>query len=112
MPEAKLTQKVCPRCRSIYAGTMDELVCPTCQASLKRADTRKAIIRKQNQNPINPWLECTIKREGPTTVSIGGCTYTFRTNEHGDSVCKIINNNHYKFLTKSGHYRPYVVGEP
>lgn len=105
----KLIQKVCPRCRSIYMGKEQEPVCPTCQDNLVRADTKREKIRKQTEPPANPILECLIKREGPTTVNIGGCQYTFRQNQAGASVCLVTNPNHNKFLVRSGQYQPYVA---
>jgi len=106
-----LTQKVCPRCRTIFMGTASELTCMICNDSINRATARKARVHHQTQPPANPVLECLIKREGATIVHVGGCQYTFRPNDAGDSVCKITNPNHHKFLIKSGHYQPYIGSE-
>lgn len=106
---ADLSQKVCPRCRSIYMGRETEPICPTCQDIIKRATIRQEKVRKQSESPENPLLQCLIQREGTTVVSIGGCHYTFRPNAAGDSVCSVTNPNHHKFLIRSGQYRPYVA---
>jgi len=113
MPEEKLTQKVCPRCRSIYMGGSAEPVCPTCQGSINRATNRKERVRRQTETPENPVLQCLIAREGQTVATIGGCHYVFRPNDAGDSVCSVTNPNHHKFLIRSGQYQPYVAsGKP
>jgi predicted amidophosphoribosyltransferase len=108
----KLSQKVCPRCRSIFMSTTDELVCPTCTDSIKRAMTRKERVRKQSEPPENPWLQCLIEREGPTAVMIGGCQYRFIKNQHGQAICKITNSNHFKFLLKQPQYQVYEGEAP
>lgn len=112
MASAELTQKVCPRCRSIYMGTSTEPVCPTCQDAIKRATVRKERVRKQSEPPANPWLRCLVERDGPTLVTIGGCQYRFLKNELGHSICKVTNPNHFKFLLKQPLYESYVAGEP
>lgn len=106
----KLIQKVCPCCRSIYMGTPSEPVCPTCQGSIKRAADRKERVRRQTEAPENPVLQCLIAREGQTVATIGGCHYVFRPNNEGIPVCSVTNSNHYKFLIRSGQYRPYAAG--
>ncbi|MDD2499589.1 MAG: hypothetical protein PHN92_02085 [Geobacter sp.] len=107
MPE--LTQKVCPRCRSIYAGKAAEVVCPTCQDAIKRATARKDKAHHQTAPPANPVLQCLIKREGPTSTTIGGAVYTFTPNDRGHATCRVTNPNHNKFLIRSGQYAPYCA---
>jgi hypothetical protein len=100
-------QRVCRRCRSIFMGRPEEFVCPTCTNNLERAEAKREKVRKQYAPPENPWLECLIQREGPTTVNVGGCQYTFRQNSEGHSVCLIKNPAHHKHLIKTGNYQPY-----
>lgn len=109
---SKLSQKVCPRCRSIYMGCQSEPVCPTCQDSIRRATVRKERVRSQSEPPENPVLECLVDRQGQTVATIGGASYVFKPNGSGTPVCRVTNPNHHKFLVRSGHYRPYNVGEP
>ena len=102
----KTEHRGCRRCRVVFVGQPGEDLCPNCTGAIARAERKRAMIAAQKQ-VLNPVLECLIDREGPTTVSIGGCVYTFRPNPAGHSVCTVTNWNHNKFLLKSGHYRPY-----
>lgn len=112
MAAPSLTQKVCPRCRSIYMGAASEMVCPTCQEGIKRASERAAKARRQTEPPENPVLECLIQREGTTVVPVGGCSYTFRPNSEGHSVCSVTNPAHHTYLLKTGHYQLYAGAKP
>jgi len=103
----ELSQKVCPRCRHIYMGSVKEATCPTCQDNILRATARKERIRKQSAPPENPWLQCLIEREGPTAVMIGGCQLRFVKNQQGQAICKVTNPNHHKFLLKQPQYQIY-----
>jgi|GEM_PF-4261287 len=108
MAAPSLTQKVCPRCRSIFMGTATEIVCPTCQEGIKRASERTAKVRRQTESPANPVLECMIQRDGGVTVvPVGGCSYTFKPNSEGRSVCSVTNPAHHTYLLKTGHYQSY-----
>ncbi|WP_281184194.1 hypothetical protein [Trichlorobacter lovleyi] len=107
----KTEHRGCERCRVVFIGQPGEALCPNCTNAISRSKKRRALIAAQKQL-LNPVLECLIKRDGDTVVHVGGCQYRFSQNDAGHSVCNVTNYNHNKFLVKSGHYRPYVVGEP
>ena len=93
-------QKKCPRCGNNHDN--DGVLCSFCVEAeeLKR---KKAFV-----TPGNCWVRCLIEREGDTVLNMGVIQYTFRHNEHGHSVCEIINTGHYNQIIKSGFYEPYV----
>lgn len=93
--------KTCPRCKNNH--TNDGVLCSFCaNESQRRLDKVQPI-------PVNYWVECMIQREGDTVVALGGVQYRFRRNEHGHSVCEIINPGHYKQFTgrMGSFYRAY-----
>lgn len=94
-------QKKCPRCGNNHDN--DGVLCSFCVEAeeLKR---KKAFV-----TPGNCWVRCLIEREGDTVLNMGVIQYTFRHNEHGHSVCEIINTGHYHQIIKSGFYEPYVA---
>lgn len=94
-------QKKCPRCGNNHDN--DGVLCSFCvdAEELKR---KKAFI-----TPSNCWVRCLIEREGDTVLTLGTIRYTFTRNEHGHSVCEIINTGHYHQIIKSGFYEPYVA---
>lgn len=96
-------QKKCPRCGNNH--DMDGVLCSFCVEAeeLKR---KKAFV-----TPGNCWVRCLIEREGDTVLTLGTIPYTFKRNEHGHSVCEIINTGHYNQIIKSGFYEPYVEPE-
>ena len=93
-------QKKCPRCGNNHDN--DGVLCSFCVEAeeLKR--------KKAFTTPGNCWVRCLIEREGDTVLNMGVIQYTFRHNEHGHSVCEIINTGHYNQIIKSGFYEPYV----
>lgn len=96
-------QKKCPRCGNNHdkAGVL----CSFC-AEAEELKRKKAFV-----TPGNCWVRCLIEREGDTVLNMGVIQYTFRHNEHGHSVCEIINTGHYNQIIKSGFYEPYVEPE-
>lgn len=94
-------QKKCPRCGNNHDN--DGVLCSFCVEAeeLKR--------KKAFTTPSNCWVRCLIEREGNTVLNMGTIQYTFRHNEHGHSVCEIINTGHYHQIIKSGFYEPYVA---
>ena len=94
-------QKKCPRCGNNHDN--DGVLCSFCVEAeeLKR---KKAFV-----TPGNCLVRCLIEREGDTVLNMGVIQYTFRHNEHGHSVCEIINTGHYHQIIKSGFYEPYVA---
>ena len=55
-------------------------------------------------------IQCHIKREGGSLIDIGGTTYHFAPNEHGDHVCEVPVKKHVRrFLSIDGGevYEPY-----
>lgn len=94
-------QKKCPRCGNNHDN--DGVLCSFCVEAeeLKR---KKAFV-----TPGNCWARCLIEREGDTVLNMGVIQYTFRHNEHGHSVCEIINTGHYNQIIQSGFYEPYVA---
>ncbi len=92
--------RVCNRCRSIFRGNQTESVCPTCLDSDKRSAAKRAKLNAQQLPPLNPWIECLIRREGNTTAGFGGVTYVFRENAAGAKVCKVTNPAHHRNLLK------------
>ena len=96
-------QKKCPRCGNNHdkAGVL----CSFC-AEAEELKRKKAFV-----TPGNCWVRCLIEREGDTVLNMGVIQYTFRHNEHGHSVCEIINTGHYNQIIKSGFYEPYAAPE-
>ena len=93
-------QKKCPRCGNNHDN--DGVLCSFC-AEAEELKRKKAFV-----TPGNCWVRCLIEREGDTVLNMGVIQYTFRHNEHGHSVCEIINTGHYNQIIKSGFYEPYV----
>ena len=96
-------QKKCPRCGNNH--DMDGVLCKFC------VDAEELKRKKAFVTPGNCWVRCLIEREGDTVLNMGVIQYTFRHNEHGHSVCEIINTGHYHQIIKSGFYEPYVAPE-
>lgn len=96
-------QKKCPRCGNNHDN--DGVLCSFC------VEQEEAKRRKAFTTPSNCWVRCLIEREGDTTLTLGTIPYTFKRNEHGHSVCEIINTGHYHQMLKSGFYEPYVEPE-
>ena len=93
-------QKKCPRCGNNHDN--DGVLCSFC------VDAEELKRKKAFVTPGNCWVRCLIEREGDTVLNMGVIQYTFRHNEHGHSVCEIINTGHYNQIIKSGFYEPYV----
>ena len=96
-------QKKCPRCGNNHDN--DGVLCSFC------VDAEELKRKKAFVTPGNCWVRCLIEREGDTVLNMGVIQYTFRHNEHGHSVCEIINTGHYNQIIKSGFYEPYVAPE-
>ena len=96
-------QKKCPRCGNNHDN--DGVLCSFC------VDAEELKRKKAFVTPGNCWVRCLIEREGDTVLNMGTIQYTFRHNEHGHSVCEIINTGHYNQIIKSGFYEPYVEPE-
>lgn len=96
-------QKKCPRCGNNHDN--DGVLCSFC------VEQEEAKRRKAFTTPSNCWVRCLIEREGDTVLTLGTIPYTFKRNEHGHSVCEIINTGHYHQILKSGFYEPYVEPE-
>lgn len=92
-------QKTCPRCKNNH--NEDGVLCAFCV----EAENLKRL--RAHTTPTNCWIQCLIEREGDTTLSLGTMHYTFSRNEHGHSVCEIVNTGHYNQIIKSGYYVPY-----
>lgn len=56
-------------------------------------------------------IECLIKREGPTHVTIAGFDYVFAKNAEGRKVCEVLSTGHQNHLLELQHYVPYVPSE-
>lgn len=56
-------------------------------------------------------LECTIEREGGTTVTVQRSSYDFVANEHGVQVCDINSGSHLDYLLKLPDFRIYKEPE-
>ena len=93
-------QKKCPRCGNNHDN--DGVLCSFC------VDAEELKRKKAFVTPGNCWVRCLIEREGDTVLNMGVIQYTFRHNEHGHSVCEIINTGHYNQIIKSGFYEPHV----
>ena len=96
-------QKKCPRCGNNHDN--DGVLCSFC------VDAEELKRKKAFVTPGNCWVRCLIEREGDTVLNMGVIQYTFRHNEHGHSVCEIINTGHYNQIIKSGFYEPYAAPE-
>ena len=96
-------QKKCPRCGNNHE--QEGVLCHFCE------EKEEAKRKKAFTTPSNCWVRCLIEREGDTTLTLGTIQYTFRRNEHGHSVCEIINTGHYHQILKSGFYEPYIEPE-
>ena len=103
MSATHFRQKKCPRCGNNHDN--DGVLCSFC------VEQEEAKRRKAFTTPSNCWVRCLIEREGDTTLTLGTIQYTFRRNEHGHSVCEIINTGHYHQMLKSGFYESYVEPE-
>ena len=63
-------------------------------------------------------VECLIKRDGVTPVTLEGVRYLFMPNRLGGisgpvtSVCEITTEKHLDVLLKTGQYREYKDGQP
>ena len=93
-------QKKCPRCGNNHDN--DGVLCSFC---VEKEESKR---KKAFTTPSNCWVRCLIEREGDTALTLGTIQYTFKRNEHGHSVCEIINTGHYHQIIKSGFYEPYV----
>ena len=91
-------QKTCPKCRNNHDN--EGVLCSFC---LDNEERKKAKIQA---TPDSYWVRCLIQREGNTDLTIGTIRYIFKRNEHGDSVCEIINPGHYNQIIKSPFYEP------
>lgn len=54
-------------------------------------------------------IQCTIDRDGDTTVTRGSVNYVFRKNQQGHAVCEVQNDDHARLFLRMGPkcYRPY-----
>lgn len=52
-------------------------------------------------------LECTIKRDGPTSMYLGKAIYVFEKNEMGDYVCEVLSQEHRKHLLAIPEFNIY-----
>ncbi len=57
------------------------------------------------------FIECLIRREGPTHVTIAGFDYVFTLNKHGAKVCRVMSKDHQQHLLHFKDYRPYTPPE-
>lgn len=60
------------------------------------------------------WIECLIKRDGPTFVTIDKFDYCFKENPDfgGAAVCDVTNDSHITQLMVTGLYRKYEGVKP
>lgn len=56
-------------------------------------------------------MECLIKRDGDTEVTVGGIPYRFSKNEHGHMVCDVVSDGAVSYLKSLPFYRPYEPPE-
>jgi len=54
-------------------------------------------------------IECKIKREGPTHVTVAGFDYVFAKNEHGHKVCEVLSSDHQSYFLE---LKDFVLYEP
>lgn len=94
-------QKICLKCRNNHDN--DGTLCSICLAKEQR---RKDRIKPPPENYL---VECLIKREGDTVVTVGGMNYRFIKNDLGHSICNVVNHGHYLMFVEKmpKHYRAY-----
>jgi hypothetical protein len=56
-------------------------------------------------------IECKIKREGPTHVTVAGFDYVFAKNEHGHKVCDVLSSDHQSYFLELKDFVPYEPPE-
>ncbi|MBE9581542.1 MAG: hypothetical protein IMF18_07990 [Proteobacteria bacterium] len=54
-------------------------------------------------------IECTIKRDGPTSMYLGKAIYVFEKNEMGDYVCEVLSQEHRKHLLAIPEFNIYKI---
>ena len=54
-----------------------------------------------------PIIECTIERDGPTTINDGGFTFVFKENEAGHRVCNVLSDGTAQRLLSFAWFRKY-----
>jgi hypothetical protein len=61
-------------------------------------------------------IECLIKREGPTHVTVAGFDYVFTKNDEGRKVCEVLSSDHQSYLLAFPklyrEYKPANAQEP
>ena len=94
-------QKTCLKCKNNH--NEEGALCQLCVGAERRRQARRETA------PENYWVECLIQREGDTIAHVGNIPYRFRHNEHGHSVCEVVNPGHYKQFTRKmgSFYRAY-----
>jgi hypothetical protein len=98
-------QKTCLKCKNNH--NEEGALCQLCVGAERRRQARRETA------PENYWVECLIQREGDTIAHVGNIPYRFRHNEHGHSVCEVVNPGHYKQFTRKmgSFYRAYDPDE-
>jgi hypothetical protein len=98
-------QKTCLKCKNNH--NEEGALCQLCVGAERRRRARRETA------PENYWVECLIQREGDTIAHVGNIPYRFRHNEHGHSVCEVVNPGHYKQFTRKmgSFYRAYDPDE-
>jgi len=54
-----------------------------------------------------PMIECTIERDGPTTINDGGFTFVFKENDAGHRVCNVLSDGTADRLLNFAWFRKY-----
>jgi hypothetical protein len=52
-------------------------------------------------------IECLIKSDGPTSMTVGSFTYLFQFNEHGHKVCAVNSREARDRMLSLADFRPY-----
>lgn len=57
-------------------------------------------------------IECLIKRDGPTHVTLAGFDYVFDENKEGRKVCDVLSTDHQAHFLALKDYIPYKPAAP
>lgn len=57
-------------------------------------------------------IECRIRREGPTRVTVAGFDYIFKQDEGGRKVCDVLSSSHQKYFLALPDYVECRAEEP
>jgi hypothetical protein len=101
--------KCCRKCLTKHQNEGD--LCGFCQNDANKEKARQAKEAERSVQPSSFWVECTVKREGGTSINLGPNQYHFLENDHGHYVCEVKNLVDYRYLiTRAGsHLRAYEV---